>query len=32
MLYIDNLIIDLIEKNDVKNEINIIIGKLNNNY
>ena len=32
MLYIDNLTTDPIEKNDAKNEINTIIGKLNNNY
>lgn len=32
MLYIDNLTTDPIEKNDAKNEINAIIGKLNNNY
>ena len=32
MLYVDNLTTDPIEKNKARNEINIIIGKLNNNY
>lgn len=32
MLYIDNLTTDPVEKNKARNEINIIIGKLNNNY
>ena len=32
MLYIDNLTTDPTEKNTAKNEINTIIGKLNNNY